>query len=225
MKKSRENKAHTGQEERSGVVFLAFSIDHAAKVTKLSKARLTRWDRLGFFSPELADPEDRGNPYGRVYSYRDLVGLRTLALLADKHRLSLKELRKAHDVLAQHTDRPWSELQLSVLNRKIVHDLTGTPRDTEGQIAGNHVPLPSIASEVARRAEALRNRDNDQIGVFENHKFIAHNARVLAGTRIPVSAVESFIDAGYSDAAIVGEYPTLTKFDVAMVRSRMKEAA
>lgn len=225
MKKPREKITSNDREEQSGVVLLAFSVDHAAKVTGLSKARLTRWDRLGFFSPELADPEDRGNPYGRVYSYRDLVGLRTLAVLADKHRLSLKELRKAHDVLSRHTDKPWSELQLSVLNRKIVHDLSGAPRDTEGQLAGSHVPLPSIASEVARRAAALRKRDDDQIGVFENHKFVAHNARVLAGTRVPVSAVESFIDAGYSDAAIVAEYPTLTKFDVAMVRSRMKEAA
>jgi hypothetical protein len=128
-------------------------------------------------------------------------------------------------VLARHTDKPWSAIQLSVLNRKIVHDLAGTPRDTDGQLAGTHVPLPSIASEVARRAEALRKRDNDQIGVFERHKFIAHNARVLAGTRIPVSAVASFIDAGYSDEAIVAEYPTLTKFDVSMVRSHMKEAA
>lgn len=225
MKTPREKKARNGQQGRSGVVFLAFSVDHAAKVTGLSKARLTRWDKLGFFSPALADYADHGNPYSRVYSYTDLVGLRTLALLADKHRLSLKELRKAYDVLVKHADKPWSELQLSVLNRKIVHDLAGLPRDTEGQLAGNHVPLPSIASEVARRAEALRKRDNDQIGVFERHKFVAHNARVLAGTRIPVSAVESFIEAGYSDTAIVAEYPTLTKFDVAMVRSRMKEAA
>ena len=225
MKKLREKKARSGQQEQPVVVFRAFSVDHAAKITGLTKLRLTRWDRLGFFSPELADPEDRGNPYGRVYSYTDLVGLRTLAILADKHRLSLKELKKAHDVLKKHADKPWAQLQLSVLNRKIVHDLGGTPRDTEGQLAGNHVPLPSIASEVARRAEALRNRDNDQIGVFERHKFIAHNARVIAGTRIPVSAVESFIKAGYSDAAIVAEYPTLTKFDVAMVRSQMKEAA
>lgn len=225
MKKPREMKAHSGSREQPLVVLRAFSADHAAKITQLSKARLTRWDRLGFFSPELADPQDRGNPYGRVYSYTDLVGLRTLAILADKHRISLKELRKAHDVLAKHADKPWSQMQLSVLNRKIVHDLSGTPRDTEGQLAGNHVPLLTIAEEVAKRAEALRKRDNDQIGAFERHKFVAHNARVLAGTRIPVSAVESFIDAGYSDAAIVAEYPTLTKFDVARVRSGMKDAA
>lgn len=224
MKKTRQ-KDGSAPQGQPVVLLRAFSVDHAAKITELTKARLTRWDRLGFFSPELADPEDSGNPYGRVYSYTDLVGLRTLAVLADKHRMSLKELRKAHDVLATHVNKPWSEMQLSVLNRKIVYDLGGAPRDTEGQLAGNHVPLLTIASEVARRAEALRKRDNDQIGVFERHKFIAHNARVLAGTRIPVSAVESFIEAGYSDRAIVAEYPTLTKFDVAMVRSGMLEAA
>lgn len=225
MKKPRQKKDGKETQDQPVVLLRAFSVDHAAKITGLSKVRLTRWDRLGFFSPELADFEDRGNPYSRVYSYTDLVGLRTLAVLADKHRLSLKELRKAHDVLAKHADKPWSQMQLSVLNRKIVYDLGGAPRDTEGQLAGKHVPMLTIASEVARRAEALRKRDKDQIGSFERHKFVAHNARVLAGTRIPVSAVESFIEAGYSDAAIVAEYPTLTKFDVAMVRSRMKEAA
>lgn len=212
--------------ENSPVVLLrAFSVEHAAKITGLSKSRLTRWDKLGFFSPELADEEDRGNPYGRVYSYTDLVGLRTLAVLADKHRVPLSELRKAYNVLSRRVDKPWSQTQLSVLNRKVVFDLDGIPRDTEGQYAGNHVPLPTIASEVAERAEALRKRDNDQIGVFERHKFVAHNARVLAGTRIPVSAIESFIAAGFSDEAIVREYPTLVKFDVSMVRSRMKDAA
>jgi DNA-binding transcriptional MerR regulator len=225
VKKPREKKASSGRQEQPVVALLAFSVDHAATITGLSKARLTRWDQLGFFSPELADPEDKGNPYARVYSYTDLVGLRTLAVLADKHRVPLKELRKAYDVLSQHTNKPWSQMQLSVLNRKVVFDLGGAPRDTEGQLAGKHVPLPTIASEVARRAEALRKRDDNQIGVFERHKFIAHNARVLAGTRIPVSAVASFIEAGYSDAAIVAEYPTLTKFDVAMVRNHMKEAA
>lgn len=223
MDKSRNKSAD--EAKKCATVFLAFSIDHASKITGLSKVRLMRWDRLGFFSPELADPEDAGNPYSRAYSYTDLVGLRTLAVLADKHRVPLKELRKAHNVLSKRVNRPWSETQLSVLNRKVVFDLGGVPRDTEGQYAGNHVPLPTIASEVAKRAEALRMRDNDQLGVIEHHKFVAHNARVMAGTRIPVSAIEYFIREGYSNEAIVAEYPTLTKFDVSVVRDRMKAAA
>jgi hypothetical protein len=206
-------------------VIAAFSVDHASRLTGLSKTRLTRWDREGFFSPECADPDDAGNPYGRVYSFTDLVGLRTLAILTDKHRISRGELRKTYPVLAKKLKRPWSDTQLSVLNGKVVWDLDTLPRDRHGQIAGSHIELPTVASEIAEKAAALRERDKNQIGATEQHKFVAHNARVVAGTRIPVTAVESFIRAGYDDAAIVDEYPTLKPFDVSTIRRRMDLAA
>lgn len=207
------------------VVLRAFSVDHAARVTGLSKARLTRWDREGFFSPEQADESDRGNPHSRIYSFGDLVGLRTLAILTDKHRISIPELRKTYPELAKKVKRPWADTRLSVLNGKVVWNLDTVPQDRHGQIAGRHIELPTIASEVARKAEELRHRNSDQIGATERHKFIAHNARVMAGTRIPVTAIESFIRAGHSDDAIVSEYPTLATFDVSTVRRHMSEAA
>jgi uncharacterized protein (DUF433 family) len=43
---------------------------------------------------------------------------------------------------------------------------------------------------------------------------VAHNAPVLAGTRIPVRAIKRFNEAGYSVAQILSEYPTLTESDV-----------
>lgn len=209
----------------AAVVLHAFSVDHAARVTEVSKARLSRWDREGFFSPEHADEEDRGNPFSRVYSFTDLVGLRTLAILTDKHRIPLGELRKTYPELAKRVKRPWSDTQLSVLNRKVVWDLDGLPHDRYGQIPGHHIELPTVASEVAEKAAALRERSESQIGAVERHKFISHNARVIAGTRIPVTAIESFIRAGYSDKAILSEYPTLAKFDVSTVRRNMSAAA
>lgn len=210
---------------KSNAVISAFSADHAARITGISKNRLTRWDREGFFSPEYADDNDRGNPYARVYSFVDLVGLRTLAILADKHRIPLRELRATYPELAKEVEHPWADKQLSVLNGKVVWNLDSIPRDRHGQYAGKHISLPTVASEIAAKAEALRKRDRNQIGVIERHKFIAHNARVLAGSRVPVTAVESFIEAGYSDKAIVSEYPTLTKFDVSTIRRQMQAAA
>ncbi len=80
-----------------------------------------------------------------------------------------------------------------MLKRKIVVDIHSNPVNvTDGQSVLRHIPLPSIASEVAKRAEALRNRSGKQIGKVERHKNVAHNAWVIAGTRIPVSAVEEF---------------------------------
>lgn len=204
----------------------AFSIDHASRVTGLSKARLTRWDKEGFFSPEYLDEEDRGNPYARVYSFTDLVGLRTLAILVDKHRIPLRELRATYPELAKQVRHPWSEKELSVFKRKVVwRDSDNVPRDRHGQLVGSHIELRTVASEVAEKAEALRNRAKALHGTTERHRYIAHNAEVIAGTRIPVRTIHSFIDAGFTDKQIMDEYPSLTKADVQFIRSDHKRAA
>lgn len=200
----------------------AFSVDHAARVTGLSTLRLARWDRLGLFSPEAADEGDKGNPYARVYSFNDLVGLRTLAILVGKYRVSIREIREAYKKLAKLVRNPWLDTPLSVCKRQIVFDLDGVPRNvTDGQAVLKHIPLPAIADEVAKATEALRKRRKEQIGATEKRKFVVHNATVLAGTRIPVKAIESFIKEGYNNRAIVEEYPSITQADVAMVRRQM----
>lgn len=215
-----------GKTALSMTVLRAFSVDHASRVTGLTKSRLTRWDSLGFFSPEYLDDDDRGNPYARVYSYTDLVGLRTLKVLADDYRVPLSELRKAADMLAARSDTPWANIPLAVLNRQVVTDIDTYPVNvTDGQAVMKHIPLPSIASEVARNAEALRHRSSDQFGKTEQHRYTAHNALVISGTRIPVSAVEEYIEAGYDAAGIISEYPGLVAKDITTVRSRMKKAA
>ena len=206
-------------------VLMAFSVDHAARVTKLSRSRLTRWDKLGFFSPEHADENDRGNPYARVYSFNDLVGLRTLAILTDKYGVQLSELKRAAPELEKRSKRPWSELALAVVKHKVVFDLDTAPRDADGQMIGRFIPLGPIASEVAEDANELRSRDKDKIGLIERRRFVAHNKPVVAGTRIPTAAIESFIEEGYSDAAIIAEYPSITRNDILAVRNHMKDAA
>lgn len=204
---------------------MAFSVDHAARVTGLSKSRLTRWDKRGFFSPEHMDEEDRGNPYARVYSFNDLVGLRTLAILTDEYNVPLSELERAAPELEKRATRPWSRLALAVVKRKVVFDLETAPRDADGQLIGKFIPLGPIASRVADDANRLRTRDKDRIGQLERRRFIAHNKPVIAGTRIPVAAIESFIKDGYSDKAIMENYPTITRDDIAAVRINMKDVA
>lgn len=206
-------------------VLMAFSVDHAARVTKLSKVRLTRWDKLGFFSPEHADASDRGNPYARVYSFNDLVGLRTLAILMKKYHVSLAELKRVAPELEKRASRPWSELSLAVVKRKVVFDLDTAPRDADGQMIGSFIPLGPIASDVADDANELRSRDKAKIGLIEQRRFVAHNKPVIAGTRIPIVAVESFLADGFSDEGIIAEYPSLTRADIAAVRNYMKDAA
>lgn len=206
-------------------ILSAFSVDNAARVTDISKARLTRWDRLGLFSPEYVGDDDRRNPYARVYSFVDLVGLRTLKILADKHRVPMAELKTAATELKKWSDRPWSSIPLAVVKRRVVFDLAVTPRDSGGQLVLRHIPLAPIAEEIARKAHALSRRDASQLGQTEKHKFVQHNAEVVSGTRIPVAAVESFVRAGYSNSQIIEEYPSLATRDIKPVRVRLRDAA
>ncbi|MGE8142993.1 DUF433 domain-containing protein [Novosphingobium sp. NPDC080210] len=211
--------------QKGSNVIAAFSVEHASRVTGLSMSRLARWDREGFFSPQYSDEEDRGNPYSRIYSFTDLVGLRTLAILTDKYRISLSELRKTYPELAKRVKNPWSETQLAVWKKKIVWNLDKIPHDRHGQYVGKHIELPTIAEEVTRRSETLRVREVNKIGSLEKKRFIAHNSTVFAGTRIPVSAVEGFIKEGYSDQEIIDEYPNLTLSDIKTVRTKLRNVA
>ncbi|MEO6152847.1 MAG: DUF433 domain-containing protein [Croceibacterium sp.] len=195
-------------------------------MTKLTRTRLIRWDRLGFFSPEYLDDDDRGNPYSRIYSYEDLVGLRMLRSLMVDYHVPVSEIKAAYPAMTAQWTKPWSKIEIGVLKRKIVTDIGGQPRNiTDGQLALKCVPLPSIAEAVRREAEKLRKRKKADEGKFENHKFVVRNATVFKGTRIPVSIVADFIEAGYSDKGIVAEYPSLTIKDVQAARRTHQLAA
>ena len=65
---------------------LAFSAHQVSRLASLSLSQLSYWDRTSFFSPEYASGYRR-SPFSRVYSFRDLVGLYTLALFRKRYRL------------------------------------------------------------------------------------------------------------------------------------------
>ncbi len=92
--------------------------------------------------------------------------------------------------------------------------LAGKPRGApSGQYVDN-IPLKSIIEDMRERAARLKERSPGQIGGVERHRYVAHNAWVVAGTRVPVSAIRRFHEAGCSDEEIIQEYPLLTKQDV-----------
>ncbi|MGC6329893.1 DUF433 domain-containing protein [Rhizorhabdus sp. FW153] len=198
-------------------VVAAFSLPQASKLTGVPEARLVDWDRECFFIPSLAY-EDRRSPYSRVYSFEDLVGLRTLNILRD--RVSMQHLKKAALRLKQHSGKPWSDLTLYTLNDE-VHFKNPKDGKIEGVISGQYgatIPLESIAEELREEANKLRERDRDRVGTIERHKFTMSNAPVFGGTRITVASVVSYLDAGYSVQEIIEEYPDLTREDVEAAR-------
>src|SRR5690349_752885 len=96
-------------------VLAAFGAEHVEKLTGLSRYQLREWDKAGFFAPEYAF-ENRRVAHGRVYSFTDVVGLRTLSVLSKRHRIGLPELKKVAAKLSKLSSTPWASLTLYVLN-------------------------------------------------------------------------------------------------------------
>jgi uncharacterized protein (DUF433 family) len=196
---------------------VAFAVDHVRRLTGLSLRQIRYWDDTGFVSPTLVDGH-RKRAFGRIYSFRDLVGLRTIAILRKQHRIPLQELRRVGEWLRRHHESPWSTLRFAIAGKKVVFFDPATRVATEPRGEGQRVldiALEPIANEMRQAADRLRERQSNQIGQIVRNRYVIHNAWTLAGTRIPTTAIWNFHEAGYTTAAILAEYPRLTARDVA----------
>lgn len=206
-------------------IISALSADQVSALTGLSKALLFRWDREGFFKPSFA-AENRRLPYSRVYSFEDVLALRTLAILRKHHKVPMGELRRVANAFKTETDRPWTARRLYVFRRRVAFDepQSGRRRNvTDGQFIEDCIELQSVADDIRAKAEAMKRRKPETIGKIERHRFIMANSWVIAGTRIPTSAVRSFAEEGYTTAEIIREYPDLKPADVAAALEHEKK--
>ncbi len=206
-------------------VISAFSEYHVGRLTGLSTTQLRYWDKTGFFSPRYGY-EDRRSPYSRVYSFRDVVGLRTLAILRKEHRVSLQHLRQVADRLSHLRDDLWAETTLYVHDRKVYFHEAETDA-VRGVVDGQFalLPLKRVMSSVANEANVLKVRPKEQVGKIERHRHVARNSWVVAGTRIPTGAIRRFHEAGYSIDQILREYPSLMRSDVQAALAHEKRLA
>jgi uncharacterized protein (DUF433 family) len=207
-------------------VILGFTAEQAAALSGLSERQLSAWARAGFFKPQMESPVS-GAAFGRVYSFKDVVGLRVLAQLRKRHKVSLQQLRRVAAKLGGDPFQVWGETTLYVVKGQVVfEDESGRHRSiVDGQyVAG--IPLERVIGEVKREANQLKHRKATDFGRIAKHRFVARSATTLAGTRIPTAAIKRFSDAGYSVDQILKEYPTLRKEDVeAALRHEAQNAA
>jgi uncharacterized protein (DUF433 family) len=195
---------------------LAFSAWHACRLTGLTMRQLGYWDRTGFFSPSYAEGPRR-SAFTRVYSFRDVVGLRALAEMRNKHQIPLQQLRQVGAYLSQRYNEPWSTLTFYIVGRRVFYQEDQHQAIRSADRRGQTVlpfTMRRVANQVTRAAARLQSRRPREIGRITRNRYIAENQAVLAGTRVPTRAVWDFHEAGYSDEQILAEYPSLTKDDI-----------
>lgn len=198
-------------------VVAAFTPDQVVRLTGLTQRQLARWDRTSFFPPAYADL-DRRSRLARLYSFRDVVGLRVLHHLRHGYAVPLPHLREVAHQLADGDTAFWATKRLKVWNRRVHVEDAATGRD-EDALDGQGVlfPLRDMAAEVEEGVAELRRRDPATVGRIARRRGVVGNAPVIAGTRVPVAAVREFLRAGATPAGVVEEYPLLTEDDVRAV--------
>lgn len=193
----------------------AFSEDFAERLTGLSHRQLRYWDSTGFFSPGIAAENPR-LAFSRIYTFRDIVSLRVLARLRNELHVTLQHLREVAKKLSHLKDSKWTLTTLYVANGKVVfdHPETGLRQEIVSGQGVLEIPLQVAISETRQRIAEASERPQNQVGQVVRNRFVRHNDVVVAGTRIPVSAIKNFAEDGYSVEQIMAEYPGLTAKDV-----------
>jgi uncharacterized protein (DUF433 family) len=192
----------------------AFSTEHAARLAGLSKRQLEYWDKTNVFSPSISRDGER-RLYGRIYTFQDVVALRTLGKL--RACFSLNRLRELGQWLKQHYDHPWSRLRFYVAGSEIAYvdpatqQIVTTKPVRQGAF---EFLLEPVVHEVSDALLQMRKRDPEDIGRISRHRYVMGNEWTVKGTRIPVWMIQDMWCSGDSIEAIIGEFPELTPADV-----------
>lgn len=193
----------------------AFSAEQARQITGLSDDRLRNLDQAGIFRPSLGE-DNRRRPHSRVYSFRDVVGLRAVYLI--QHQVTFAQLEALATWLREHRNCPWPELAFEVVGGQIEffdpasNDAPVARLDPDS--AHMTVRMQAVADEVTAAARGMLRRSAAEIGEVQRRRFVLHNTPVLAGTRIPTSTISSYINAGFSEDVVLKKFPSLTAADI-----------
>lgn len=196
-------------------VILAFTVDQVRKLTGLSARQLRYWDDTCFFTPALAS--EKGRPFGRVYSFQDVIWLRTVAILNKQHGIDLRKLRPVVTWLRSHPEETWSTLRFYVAGSQLYFDDRDLDvRLSTGSLSQAVIPIDMqpIISAAESEAKRLVQRDASEIGQIVQKRNVSHNYPVLAGTRVRTEAIWNFHEAGYGTAEILRQYPRLQPQDI-----------
>lgn len=195
------------------VEHFAFSEDQVSALTGLSKRQLRWWDKTDFFSPEFyADGR-------RVYSFRDLVGLRAIAPIRD--RMPLQQLRKIdralHEEFRDDHPNPWASIKFFLAGRELIYK---DPRNSallstmSNRQTVTELDLEEVKNETVEKLHALNRRGDADIGKIRRRRNVVGGAMAVAGTRIPTSLIYEYVEAGFSTEKIISEFPSLKEEDV-----------
>ena len=197
------------------------------ELTELSRSQLRYWDKTGFFKPEAGSLPD-GSVFTRLLLPRCRWTCGRWPCYASTRRSKRFGVQPA--CFTSTNDFPWANLRFYKREGEPtiffeVNDETFVVANTKSQTTFT-IDLQEVSDRMLSLVRRMRERKAEEIGQTSRHRYVAHNQRVIAGTRIPTSAIWNFHKAGYRTEQIIEEYPRLEPADVReAIRLHEAEAA
>lgn len=206
-------------------IIAAFDEERAARLSGVSLPQLRYWYRSDFYVP--AHVGEGRSAFSRIYSFKDIAALRVLNVLRNQFGVSLQHLRDVSERLNALGSDKWTGVKLYVVKRRVVWVDPASSKPQEIMSGQYIVPvvLDEVLSDTAKDVSAISSRDSGTVGKIKRSRYINHNAPVVAGTRVRVSSIKAFAEAGYSHDQIIEEFPDLTEADVQAALSFEDERA
>ena len=131
---------------------MAYNVDTVLELTGLTARQIRYWDTTGLVSPSLQRAKGRGSK--RLYSFEDLVELRTVARLLTAG-VSLQRVRKVVDYIVRVRDvaRPLSSLRFLVDGNDVFVSSEDT-RQWEDALRSGQILLIVPVDEIWKATEA-----------------------------------------------------------------------
>jgi len=127
-----------------------FNAQAVMRLTDLTHRQLVHWDSKGLLKPSIRPAAGSGSR--RVYSFEDVVSLRSLAQMR-RAGLSLQALRRVVERLRQRHKKPLASLQLTVQGKRIFIR-TDTPKTVEEITASGQLTMVLPVGEIVRQLNA-----------------------------------------------------------------------
>ncbi len=192
---------------------LAIPDKRAARLAQISMRQLHYWEESGLVIPSIRRQISPRNVV-RLYSFQDLLELLVAAELRHR-RISLQHIRRIVGYLHERGyGAPLRELKFATHGSDVYF------QHPDGAWSGDPLPDQLIFRQaialdlLGAKIDAVTERDPQAAGKVVKRRGVHGSQPVFAGTRILVSTVQRYLQAGYDPKAIIEEYPSLTPADI-----------